>query len=34
MTSTQLMNKVAKITQERVAPFKNGILGDSWLKWL
>ena len=33
MTPTHLRNKVAEITQERVTPFKNGILGDSWLKW-
>lgn len=28
-----LRHKVALITQERVTPFRNGIPGDSWLRW-
>ena len=33
MTPNQLKSKVAEITQNRVTPFKNGIPGESWLKW-
>ena len=33
MTSTQLNKKVAEIIQERVTPFKDGVPGESWLKW-
>ena len=33
MTPLQLKNKVAEITQERIIPFMNGILGNSWIKW-
>ena len=33
MTPNQLKSKVAEITQDRVTLFKNGIPGESWLKW-
>ena len=33
LNPSQLKLKVAEITQERVTPFKNGIPGESWLKW-
>ena len=33
MTPTQLKNKVAEITQDRITPFKDGILGQSWMRW-
>ena len=33
MTPTQLKNKVAEITQDRITPFKDGIPGQSWMRW-
>ncbi len=33
LTFTQLRFKVAKITQEIITHFKNGISGWGWLKW-
>ena len=33
LNPSQLKLKVAEITQERVTPFKDGIPGESWLKW-
>ena len=30
---TELKAKVAEITQTRLTPFTNGILGKSWMKW-
>lgn len=33
ITFTYLQLKVAKITLERLTPFKNGILGWDWLRW-
>lgn len=33
ITLRQLWLKVAKITQERVTPFENRILGWGWLRW-
>ena len=33
MTSHQLKNKVVEIIQDRITPFKDGILEESWLKW-
>jgi len=29
----QLKLKVAKITQTKVTPFRNGILGKTWWRW-
>ena len=33
MTPLQLKNKVVEITQERVTPFKDGVPGESWVRW-
>jgi hypothetical protein len=33
VTLQQLKLKVAKITQTRPTPFRNGVLGDSWWCW-
>ena len=33
LTTKQLKLKVALLTHERATPFKNGILGNSWLTW-
>ena len=33
LNPSQLKTKVAKMTQSRLTPFTNGILGNSWLKW-
>ena len=33
MTSTQSKAKVVEITQFIITPFKNDILGDSWIKY-
>ena len=33
MTPTQLKNKVGEITQDTITPFKDGILGQSWMRW-
>jgi len=30
---TQLRLKVAKTSQKRITPFKNGILGLGWFMW-
>ena len=33
LNTTELRAKVVEITQTKVTPFKNGMLGKSWLKW-
>ena len=33
LNTSQLKAKVATMTQSRMTPFKNGVLGHSWLKW-
>ena len=33
LTVNELKLKVGEICQERLAPFKDGILSKSWLKW-
>ena len=33
LTTEELRLKIALLTQERVTPFKDGILGNSWFTW-
>ena len=33
LTPSALKMKVYEITKHRSTPFKNGILGDRWLRW-
>ena len=33
MIPTQLKSKMAKIIQEKVTPFEDGVLGKLWIKW-
>ena len=33
MTPTQLKIKVAEIKEDRITPFKDGIPGQSWMRW-
>ena len=33
LSPTQLKMKVYEITKDKWTPFKNGILGDGWMRW-
>ena len=33
MTPIQLKNKVVEIVQERITLFKDGVFGESWIRW-